>query len=252
MLDKGRFTTWPIGYADSNVFELDWPESEIFWEELEKLSKNLKVIYINGGEPTLIKKHWSFLETLVDQRMSGNIELNYSINVTNVSEYAYDLWSKFKKVRVSCSIDALGDRNTYIRYPSDWQTVLDNFMKLKQSTVELSITQTISVFNYDSLDEFANFFNDHYIHYNFVNDPLYYSPAIIPKYYRKQLHERYKNTLPKYLSSQLIKAYDDREQDIENVGRMLEITSELDRLRGTNFTHLFPDLAESLCSTLPK
>lgn len=237
LLDKNRFK--------DNVFELDWPESPLFWEELEKLSSYLKVIYINGGEPTLIKRHWDFLETLIDQRLAQNIELNYSINLTNVPEKAFGLWSKFKKVRISCSIDALGLKNNYIRYPCEWETVLDNFQKLKQSKVEVSITQTISVFNYDSLDEFAKFFNEHYIHYNFVNDPAYYNPAVMPKHYRDNLHHRYQNSLPRYLFSQLIKAFGSKEQDLDNATRMLEITKHLDQIRQTNFDQIFPELSKA-------
>jgi len=246
MLDKARFTSWPTGFADSNVFELDWPESEIFWEELGKLSENLKVIYINGGEPTLIKKHWNFLEYLIQRHLSKNIELNYSINVTNLPEYADEIWKYFKKVRVSCSIDALEERNNYIRFPSNWQTILNNFTALKQSSVEVSITQTISVLNYDSLDKFVDYFKGHHVHYNFLTDPVYYSPAVIPQFYRNKLHERYKTSLPQYLYSQLVKAFGDKEHDLGNMKRMLEVTATLDQIRNTSFSNTFPELAQAL------
>ena len=242
MMDKGRFTTWPIGYADSNVFELDWPESDIFWNDLEQLSSDLKVIYINGGEPTLIKKHWEFLRSLVISDRAKNIELNYSINMTNVPEYAYGLWASFKKVRISCSIDAVGEKNTYIRYPTKWDDVQENYKKLRESKVEVSITQTISALNYDSLDEFAEFFKGSYIHYNFVTDPAYYSPAIIPQEYRDELHKRYEATLPGYLQVQLVKAFGGVKTDETNQVTMLQVTKQLDTIRNTKFSETFPAL----------
>jgi organic radical activating enzyme len=246
MMDKGRFTTWPIGYADSNVFELDWPESDIFWYDLEQLSSDLKVIYINGGEPTLIKKHWEFLHSLVIADRAKNIELNYSINMTNIPPFAYELWAAFKKVRISCSIDAVGDKNTYIRYPTDWGTVVANYAMLKDAKVEVSITQTISALNYDSLDEFAEFFKGDYIHYNFVTDPAYYSPAILPQEYRDELHKRYEATLPGYLQVQLVKAFGGVKTDETNQATMLQVTKQLDTIRNTNFSETFPELWQRL------
>ena len=244
MMDKGRFTTWPIGYADSNVFELDWPESEIFWDDLSELSRDLKVIYINGGEPTLIKKHWEFLHNLVAQDLAKNIELNYSINMTNIPTFAPALWAAFKKVRVSCSIDAVGEKNTYIRYPTNWDDVVANYAKLRDSKVEVSITQTISALNYDSLDEFAEFFKGSYIHYNFVNDPAYYSPAVIPKEYRDELHKRYAATLPGYLQTQLVKEFGGRQTDETNLSTLKQVTKQLDEIRKTNFNETFSELSK--------
>lgn len=246
LMDKGRFTTWPIGYADSNVFELDWPESAVFWDDLITLSKDLKVIYINGGEPTLIKKHWEYLADLVKRDLASNIELNYSINMTTLPSYAFTLWKHFKKVRVSCSIDAVGNKNTYIRYPTNWDTVNENFKKLHASTVEVSITQTVSALNYDSLDEFAEFFKGAYIHYNFVTDPVYYSPDIIPQEYRAALLKRYESTLPGYLQVQLVKAYGGSPSNNENLQTFKAVTAELDAIRDTSFAATFPELFKAI------
>jgi organic radical activating enzyme len=245
LLDNDRFVTWPTGFADSNVFEMDWPKSDIFWDDLFAYSTNLRVIYINGGEPTLIKKHWEFLENLVLHNIAQNVELHYSINATNLPDFAHDIWAKFKKVRVSCSVDAVGERNTYIRFPSVWSVVADNVAKLiSKRTVEVSVTQTISVFNYDTLDVFYDQLTTSgvHVHYNFVNDPAYYSPNIIPQEYRHFLHARYKETLPGYLYNQLVTIYNDTECDIENLKKFKDITIELDKLRGTDFAKTFPEL----------
>jgi len=245
MMDKDRFVTWPTGFTDSNVFEMDWPESQQFWDDLLSRSDKLKVIYINGGEPTLIKKHWEFLNKLQSSGLAKNIELNYSINGTNLPLFAIDTWKKFKKVRMSVSVDALNEQNAYIRYPCDWESLVKNIAKIKTSgSVEISITQTISAFNYDSLDKFYKYFSESgiYIHYNFVCDPAYYSPKIIPTGYRMKLHERYEKTLPSHLLSQLKAMYNDAAWDLKNLKKFKEVTVELDKIRGTNFEDTFPEL----------
>ena len=42
-----------------------WSEREDL-EDLLKHCDNVKTFYINGGEPTLIKQHFAFLQRLVD------------------------------------------------------------------------------------------------------------------------------------------------------------------------------------------
>jgi hypothetical protein len=42
-----------------------WTESEEFWEDLLNHSEDLQLIYINGGEPTLVEKHWKYLESVI-------------------------------------------------------------------------------------------------------------------------------------------------------------------------------------------
>jgi hypothetical protein len=40
----------------------------------------LKLLFINGGEPTLIKQHWAYLEKLIKAGLAENIEIKYNIN----------------------------------------------------------------------------------------------------------------------------------------------------------------------------
>ena len=46
---------------------MDWPLDGLFWKSLEHYVKDLRVLYINGGEPLLIDKHKDFLYKLVDR-----------------------------------------------------------------------------------------------------------------------------------------------------------------------------------------
>lgn len=255
MMDKGRFVTWPTGFKDSNVFELDWPESEEFWDSLLLVGHELKVLYINGGEPTLIKRHWEFLENLVATGLSKNITLWYSLNMTNLPDTAIKIWSKFKKVRISCSIDDVFARNHYIRYPSSVEAVERNFVTLlheqsKHNWLEVSITQTISAYNYYYLDEFYLHYvkqNNHlYIHYNFVSDPAYFSPAVLPLQLRKDINNRLARSIPHHLVSQCIKRFGSVEQDVANYEKFIAVTEELDKIRGTSFKDTFPELCQHL------
>ena len=241
-MDKGRFVTWPSGFKDSNIFELDWYENRGFWIELIDHSPNLQTIYINGGEPTLIKQHWLYLNHLIETNRSQNITLWYSINLTNIPESAYAVWDKFKTVQLSCSIDDLDKRNTYIRYPGDWNTILSNYRELLTHKYQVSITQTISAYNVYYLDEFYDFFNTHNIHYNFVNDPAYLSVDVLPIDARQRILFKIKDKLPYHFYNQIYKKLNSSPWDKDSFNKFIAVTEELDTIRRTNWKEIFPEL----------
>ena len=152
-----------------------WYESETFWDDLLQHSKNIKRIYINGGEPTLIKKHFYYLQKLIDSGLNENIELWYNLNLTNVDDELLEYWKKFRKCAISASIDDLGVNNEYIRTGSDWENTINNLRKLKSlGWIDLSVVQTVSLYNIENIDKFYDFivFQENIpIHINWVYDP---------------------------------------------------------------------------------
>ena len=62
--------------------------------------------------------------------LAGGIKLKYNTNLTNIPPKMIEYWSKFKRVQLNCSIDAVGHRDRYIRYPSSWEKVEKNFDEL--------------------------------------------------------------------------------------------------------------------------
>jgi len=160
-----------------NVERGTWYESDTFWDDLLTNSQNIRRIYINGGEPTLIKKHFSYLEKLIEHGLNKNIELWYNLNLTNVDDELLNYWKKFKKCKISASIDDLGENNEYIRTYSDWTTTINNFRKLKSLPwIELSVVQTVSLYNVENIHNFYDFFvhgEKVQVDINWVYDPVF-------------------------------------------------------------------------------
>jgi len=154
-----------------------WYDSETFWDELLDHSKNVKRIYINGGEPTLIKKHFYYLQKLIDTGLNKNIELWYNLNLTNVDDELLEYWKQFRKCSISASIDDLYENNEYIRTGSVWETTINNLRKLKTHTwIELSVVQTVSLYNIENIDKFYQFITKEEelpININWVYDPAF-------------------------------------------------------------------------------
>ena len=195
----------------------------------------VKTFDINGGEPTLIKQHFKFLQRLADMGKT-DIKLWYNINMTNMNEDIIDIWRQFDHVKVSCSIDDLGKRNEYIRHPTKWDDVMRNFLRLKEEDFEIDVTQTVSWMNYSTLDEFWDFFynkHDVWVHHNYVYDPDILSPAVLPKSIRDKIHEKFSKTFDESRIQELLSLFNGPDQP-NKWSQAIQYTRNLDKIRNQN------------------
>ena len=142
---------------DRKEFNNKWHENPDFWKEMYAQIPNLKQVYFAGGEPLMIREHRWFLEEIIRQGYADKILIRYNTNGLLVDDEIIELWKKFKKVKVGFSIDAVGDRNYYIRYPSDWATIERNLHKLDNTpdNIQVSIATAIQILNIKHLADFA-------------------------------------------------------------------------------------------------
>ena len=142
---------------DERSFNNSWHENPEFWEEMYKQIPNLREVYFAGGEPLMIKEHRKFLEEIIRQGYADKILIRYNTNGLLIKEDMIELWSKFKIVKVGFSLDAVGERNHYIRFPSDWDTITKNLHMLDNTpdNIEVSIATAIQILNIKHLTEFA-------------------------------------------------------------------------------------------------
>ena len=241
------------GYAWlDHKHDFQWPEDENFYDDLYNCAPNMEVLYINGGEPTLIKAHWKYLRRLVDSGRSKNIILWYNINMTNLPEEAMPLWEQFKETRICPSIDDLRHRNTYIRYPTDWNDVEKNLElvrpNLHRPNIKTRITQTVSAYSYAYLDEFLDWAPVP-VDMNFVYDPDYLSPAVLPPVVRYEIHEKYRKTMGNdHHLGTLLSMYNNDDWDETKWEHFCRYNDELDKIRkhDEGWREVFPELVELL------
>jgi len=229
----------------SSVQKGVWFEDDKFWNDLLSKSNSLERIYINGGEPTLVEKHFVYLEKLIENNLHKQINLWYNINLSQVPEKLIELWSQFKSVNVSVSIDDLKERNSYIRNGSDWNNLHENLLKIKKlDWINLSIVQTISTYNVLYLHEFYQYFQNElniHVHLNWCYDPGYLSPWILPVDIKKQIVKN---------CSEVMKPWDlhnveqtlDKPSDPLEVEKFKQYTAWLDNSRRENFKEIFSEL----------
>ena len=100
---------------DKDIFNNYWHENPALWEEIFEQIPNIRQLYFAGGEPLMIKEHKKFLEEIVARGYASNITVRYNSNGVLIDDNIIDIWSKFREVRFAFSIDALAERNHYIR-----------------------------------------------------------------------------------------------------------------------------------------
>ena len=133
-----------------------WHEKDTFWEEMYRQIPNLKQVYFAGGEPLMIKEHKMFIEEIIRQNCQDQILLRYNSNGLLVDEELIELWSKFKKVKFAISMDAVHERDEYIRFPTDFETVEATLRMLDNTpdNIQTSLATAIQIFNIKHLPDF--------------------------------------------------------------------------------------------------
>jgi sulfatase maturation enzyme AslB (radical SAM superfamily) len=154
-----------IGYHYSFLKdkEFDWFKDKNFWNTIEKHLPDITYIYLAGGEPTIIKENWEFLERVIELGYSKNIKLGISTNLTNMNKRHIEIYNSFKTCFVYCSIDGVNEVNDYVRYPSKWSQVEKNLQQLisnSNDTVEIKVVPVISILTIWKLPELWNYIEE--------------------------------------------------------------------------------------------
>jgi radical SAM protein with 4Fe4S-binding SPASM domain len=130
-----------------------------FVKNFVKHAPDIVHLDIPGGEPFLsgVPEQKQLLEHYIQTGHAANTTIHYTTNATIWPDAEWwDLWQHFKEVEVQISIDGIGARFEYIRYPGNWNKVSANAAEYvaQQNKIKLSVSHTVSAYNIYYLDEF--------------------------------------------------------------------------------------------------
>jgi MoaA/NifB/PqqE/SkfB family radical SAM enzyme len=136
--------------------DYDWHDSETFWDQIEQHLEKIEYVYMAGGEPLMIERHYDFLEKCIVGDYAKNIILEYNTNLTGVQPRVLELWKSFKSVRIGASIDGYGKVIEYQRYPAKWSHIEKNLRKIDElpKNVYAWLAYTVTALNVYHLPEF--------------------------------------------------------------------------------------------------
>lgn len=269
---------------DKNTFDNNWYENPDLWQEIFDQIPNIRQLYFAGGEPLMIKEHKRFLEEIINRGYAENIVVRYNSNGVLVDDNIIDIWSKFKEVRFAFSIDAIYDRNHYIRYPVNWNETLSALHKLDNTSdnIKIGIACAVQIFNIKHIIDFAkwkikqNFKKINKFHMFGIESgggllnmhmlyiPTFLSARILPKEDKARLRkdfEEFKQWLwDNYRQDddfwkhnpngwnrwESILKFVEAEDHSHLIPDFKEYVDNLDSIRGTDAKEIFPELAHLL------
>jgi len=131
--------------------------------EVAHLAPTLVRLIAGGGEPFLLAIWKSFLKEF-DYSINPYLEFSTTTNATLIDGEIEGNLRRFKKISISVSIDAIGQKYEDIRCGAKWATTLKNIQRLKEITNEklqsgssLAITSCVMNSSILSLPDFVRF-----------------------------------------------------------------------------------------------
>lgn len=115
-----------------------------FWSQLYDQIPHMKQLYFAGGESTVIEEHYTLLEEVVRRGYADQIELRYNSNAVELPDRLFNLWDRFRYVKFHFSVDCIGEKNDYIRYPSKWDHLVAQMHKLDQTGPNVMVTTAVT------------------------------------------------------------------------------------------------------------
>jgi MoaA/NifB/PqqE/SkfB family radical SAM enzyme len=138
-------------------FDYTWYKKGSFLDSMKSQARYIKELYFAGGEPLMIPEHYAILEFMVAEGHAKDCVVRYNSNGTDISDRLLKLWTHFKEIKFNFSIDAVGEKNDYIRYPSNWNSLVTNMHKLDNTgdNVTVNMACAVQLLNIGSLVELA-------------------------------------------------------------------------------------------------
>ena len=218
-----------------------------FTEYIYRHAKNLKHVYLAGGEPLLMKEN---LELLL--KLNPDVNLRINTNLSKVDTGVFDAVCGFKNVHWTVSAETIENEFEYIRFGGRWQDFLDNLNTIRKLDHKISFNMIWFLLNYDSVFGYVDYLKG----LGFHNNSFVIGALLTPEYLNiRHLPQNMLNLLKIKLESKI----NDRpgylledsyrnmlhyiEQPIEkNLAESFEKLAVMDQRRGVDSSKIFTEL----------
>ena len=169
------------------------------------LQSKIKYLHFIGGETLITPAFKKILLTLVEENLHKTITIGFTTNLTVWDQDIVDLLVQFEQVNLGMSVECLHPLNDYVRYGSNIDTVkntMEQWITVAEQNhwvVQLRITPTIfSIWHLDTIYQYAYDRNISVESCNFLNEPDYMRPSVLPNNMRVQAIAKLNTWLSNY------------------------------------------------------
>jgi sulfatase maturation enzyme AslB (radical SAM superfamily) len=165
-------TFWQKHLKDNNLpFATTSPVSKA--DEMIAILKtldltNLEMIVFCGGETLMGDGYWQVADAIANMvpHAKEKLTISFQTNGTqSIKEKYFNIIEKFHLMKLHISLDGVGDRFNYLRWPATWGEVTDNIFNLRENlpvNVMFLIEETISIFNLYYQSELNQWVNNNF------------------------------------------------------------------------------------------
>ena len=216
---------------------------------LEQLDlSNLQMLVFAGGETMLGQAYWKIAEWLANNVPNAKQQLTlcFQTNGTQpIHARNYEIIDRFRLVKLNVSLDGVGERFEYLRWPATWRQVTDNIMHIREtapSNVMFQIEETVSIFNLFYLGELDKWVNTNFSinregdivnHGKHLARGIFYLANCTQEYVDAMQATDYKNLIPKNWKENSV-----------SISNMIQEICKFDNFRNESFQKTFPEVAK--------
>jgi sulfatase maturation enzyme AslB (radical SAM superfamily) len=218
-----------------------------FKEYIFKNARQLKHVYLAGGEPLLMKENLELLKEL-----NSDVNLRINTNLSKVDTGVFDTVCGFKNVHWTVSVETIKDEFEYIRFGGRWSDFLDNLNTIRKLDHKISFNMLWFLLNYNTVFGCVDYLKE----LGFHNNSFVIGALLSPDYLNiRHLPQNMLNLLKTKLESKINEqpgylledSYRNMlhyiEQPIEkNLSGSFEKLSVMDQRRGVDSRKIFTEL----------
>lgn len=213
-------------------------------------ARDLKHVYLAGGEPLLMKENLELLELLKQQNPGVNLRIN--TNLSKVDTRVFETICGFENVHWTVSVESTHDQFEYIRYGGSWQDFQDNLRIIAGLPHKITFNMLYFLLNHRSFFDCVDWLSAQGYHPNsFVAgallEPVYLNVRHLPEHVlqsvKRVLEDRI-NLSPGYLledSYRNLLHYIDQPFE-KNLAESMRKIQDLDQRRGIDSRSVFKEL----------
>ena len=209
---------------------------------------NLRQIVFCGGETMLGQSYWDVAAWLANNVPNAKQQLTVCFQTNGTQPIVVKnikIIEKLHLVKLHVSIDGIGEKFEYLRWPATWNQVTDNILEIKQTApgnVMFVIEETISIFNLLYTHQVTQWAQQNFSanrEGDIINHSKHFASGIFSL----------SNCSTEYVAAVKSKNNQDlipsnwKENPIE-ISRMIKSIKQFDQLRNQSFEETFPELAD--------
>jgi hypothetical protein len=245
-------TFWEKHLRDNNLPVIKFKPTDNLATIKEVLTNldlsNLKQVQFCGGETLLGTTYWDTAQLIADlvPNAKDTLLLGFQTNATQpVPAKYYDLIEKFKLVKFMISLDGTHDRFEYLRWPANWNQVVDNIFTIREKipgNVMFYIQECTSNLNMLYFGEVKNWVAKHFNTNRFGDQTDYSTQLAIHSYLDVNvITTEYFDSIKNTEMSQFLRP--GWQENPVRIQEFIAKTEQFDQLRSQDWKKTFPEAA---------